>query len=65
MLICSCKAVNDRTVRAAIGSGAATVDEVTRRCKAGGGCGGCHSMLQRLLSECLPQQRQVVGSSAA
>lgn len=65
MLVCSCKAVSDRTVRAAIGSGAATVSEVTRRCKAGGGCGGCHVLLERLLVESRQEECDTVGTSAA
>jgi bacterioferritin-associated ferredoxin len=55
MIVCSCEAVNDRTVRTAIASGAATVDEVTGRCRAGGGCGGCHRLLERLLADCCPE----------
>jgi len=63
MMVCSCKAVSDRTVRAAIAAGAATVDDVTSRCRAGGGCGGCHSLLEQLLADAQP--KQLVGSSAA
>ena len=49
MFVCHCNAVSDRTVDAAIASGASTVDEITERCSAGGGCGGCHRMLESLL----------------
>ena len=49
MLVCHCKAVNDRTVDAAVASGARTVAEVTQRCRAGGGCGSCHRTLQALI----------------
>ena len=51
MFVCSCKAVTDRTVRAAIASGASTIDEVADRCAAGSRCGGCWPELQRLLDE--------------
>ncbi|MEO7442934.1 MAG: (2Fe-2S)-binding protein [Acidimicrobiales bacterium] len=51
MYICHCRAVTDRTIRAAIGSGAATVSEVARRCGAGARCGGCWPALQELLAE--------------
>lgn len=51
MFVCSCRAVSDRTVRAAIAAGAASVDEVIERCAAGGDCGGCWPELQRLLDE--------------
>jgi len=49
MVVCHCEAVSDRTVDAAIASGARTVDDITARCHAGGGCGGCHRMLQALI----------------
>lgn len=51
MYVCHCEAVTDRTVDAAIASGADTVDDVTSRCRAGGGCGGCHSTLQALIDD--------------
>ncbi len=49
MVVCHGKAVTDRTVDAAIASGATSVEEITDRCTAGGGCGGCHRMLEALL----------------
>ena len=51
MYICSCKAVKERTVRAAIASGASTLDEVGRRCGAGTVCGGCHELIDELLGQ--------------
>jgi bacterioferritin-associated ferredoxin len=49
MFVCSCRAVTDRTVDAAIASGAHTIPEVIDRCGAGSRCGGCWPELQRLL----------------
>jgi len=49
MYVCSCRAITDRTVDAAIASGASTVPEVAARCGAGSGCGGCWPELERLL----------------
>lgn len=49
MIVCSCRAVTDRTVHAAIASGAETIDEVANRCGAGGRCGGCWPELERLI----------------
>ena len=49
MLICSCKAVSERTVRAAIADGASSIDDVGRRCGAGTQCGGCHLLIEELL----------------
>ena len=51
MFVCSCRAVTDRTVRAAIASGAQTVEEVADRCGAGARCGGCWPALAELLDE--------------
>ncbi len=64
MFVCSCLAVTDRTVDAAIASGAAVVDEVTQRCGAGGRCGGCWPELQRRLDAAAEQHvgiRQAVA----
>ncbi|MDP9464769.1 MAG: (2Fe-2S)-binding protein [Actinomycetota bacterium] len=54
MVVCSCRAVTDRTVHATISAGADTVDEVAFMCTAGSGCGGCWPELQRMLAECGP-----------
>ena len=41
MIVCLCKGVSDRDVRAAIDSGSQTVRDVGRRCRAGTDCGAC------------------------
>ncbi len=64
MVVCHCKAVSDRTVDAAIAAGASSVPEITALCTAGGGCGGCHRMLESLL-DATATARQPVGASAA
>lgn len=46
MFVCACKRVSDRTVEAAIASGADTVEEVGARCGAGIRCGGCHPFIK-------------------
>ena len=51
MYVCHCRAVNDRTVRAAIDAGARTVEDVGRMCDAGTQCRACHPEIERLLSE--------------
>lgn len=51
MVVCSCRAVTDRTVLAAIAAGATTVDAVTDRCAAASECGGCWPELERLIGE--------------
>lgn len=64
MVLCHCEAVSDRTVDAAVASGAHTVADITARCRAGGGCGGCHASLQALI-DAVTDCRQPVGMSAA
>ena len=51
MLVCHCRAVNDRVVRDLIDLGASDVVDIGRRCGAGTGCGGCRSVLDELLHE--------------
>lgn len=64
MYVCHCKAVTDRTIDAAIASGARTIAEVTARCRAGGGCGGCHGVLQALV-DATAASPESAGASAA
>lgn len=49
MYVCLCHAVTDRKIRKAIARGATSVDEITRACGAGSGCGGCRPELDALL----------------
>ena len=46
MYVCVCLAVTDQEVNDAIEGGAATRQEVTRACGAGGDCGACHDMIE-------------------
>lgn len=41
MIVCMCRGVTDRDVDQVISSGADSVDDVVRRCGAGGDCGTC------------------------
>lgn len=54
MLVCHCRAVNDRIVRELIELGAADVVDIGRRCGAGTACGGCREVLDELLHEHVP-----------
>jgi bacterioferritin-associated ferredoxin len=54
MFVCSCRAVTDRTVKAAIASGATCIEEIAERCGAGSRCGGCWPELERLLQQHAP-----------
>jgi bacterioferritin-associated ferredoxin len=50
MIVCSCRAVSDRTIRDAIADGASTIDELSARCAVASRCRGCSIELERLLS---------------
>ncbi len=65
MIVCSCRGVNDSTVRAAICSGAETLDEIQTRCAAGGRCGGCWPELERMLATQTEQAERRVSHAAA
>jgi bacterioferritin-associated ferredoxin len=49
MIVCLCRGVSDRTVRAVIADGAASVEQVERGCGAGGDCGACAALLETLV----------------
>ncbi|MGH9247248.1 MAG: (2Fe-2S)-binding protein [Acidimicrobiales bacterium] len=49
MLICHCKALNERAIRAWILAGARSTDALAERCGAGATCGGCTAALEELL----------------
>lgn len=51
MYVCSCRGVTDTQLKEAVGAGACSLDDVARACGAGGGCGGCHELLARLLAD--------------
>ena len=51
MVVCHCRAVNDRAIRAEIGAGALDLDDVAARCGAGSRCGGCRPVIAALLAE--------------
>ena len=51
MYVCVCFAITEEEVKSAITSGAGSVSEVTRACRAGGDCGSCHGMIETMLEE--------------
>ncbi len=51
MIVCVCRGVSDRTVRALIAAGAQTRDEVRKACGASTECGKCCAMLAELLED--------------
>jgi bacterioferritin-associated ferredoxin len=50
VIVCHCRAVSDRAIRAAI-EGGADERELVERCGAGGHCGECMPAVRRLLAE--------------
>jgi bacterioferritin-associated ferredoxin len=55
VLVCHCKVVYERDVRAAIEAGARDEFDVADMCGAGTGCGSCVSSVTRILEEhCAP-----------
>jgi len=49
-LICSCFGVSESTIEKAISDlGAPSIDQVTRSCNAGGGCGSCRMLIQEMI----------------
>lgn len=51
MLVCHCRAVNDRQIEAAALCGAGSVREIVAACGAGGVCGGCRPVIEEILTE--------------
>lgn len=51
MLVCSCHAVFESTVRNTIASGASCVESIGEKCNAGRDCGTCIEHLEELLEE--------------
>jgi bacterioferritin-associated ferredoxin len=51
MILCLCRVVTAKSIKAAIADGAASVDEVAARTQAGTGCGACREEVHALLDE--------------
>jgi bacterioferritin-associated ferredoxin len=51
VIVCHCRAVNDRAIRDAVDAGAEDLLAIAAACGAGLGCGGCHPLLVDLLIE--------------
>jgi bacterioferritin-associated ferredoxin len=55
MIVCICRAVSDRTIRAARAEGAQTVEAIAVATGAGTGCGCCRGTIAKILAEpCRP-----------
>jgi bacterioferritin-associated ferredoxin len=51
VIVCHCRAVSDRVIRASIRDGATTVEAVSASTGAAECCGGCEPMVSEILDE--------------
>ena len=56
MIVCHCRVVSDRRIRAEIENGALTVDEIADRCGAGSRCGSCRPTISVLIAALAPPE---------
>ena len=55
MIVCMCKVVSDRAIRAARQAGAGTMEAIAAATGAGAGCGCCRDAIAKMLAEpCKP-----------
>jgi bacterioferritin-associated ferredoxin len=59
MLVCHCKNVSDREIRAAVRGGARTRVDVARACEAGSRCGSCSEAVEDILSSEIRVRRTI------
>ncbi len=51
MIVCQCRRLTERDVRAELARGARDLAELAEGCGAGSACGGCRATLEALLDE--------------
>ncbi|HTQ07001.1 MAG TPA: (2Fe-2S)-binding protein [Polyangiaceae bacterium] len=51
MIVCHCRAVSDRAIRASVREGASSLEAVSERTGAAECCGGCEPMVAEILDE--------------
>jgi bacterioferritin-associated ferredoxin len=51
MIVCHCRRVSDRTIRAAVREGACTEERVAEMCGAGTCCGGCVPAVNEIIDD--------------
>jgi NifU-like protein len=51
-VVCTCFGVTDKEIERVVRENdLTTVEEVTNYCKAGGGCGGCHGQIEKIIAQ--------------
>ena len=58
MIVCLCRRVSDRTIRAAIREGAETEERIAEMCGAGTCCGGCVPTISELIDDERAEKRR-------
>lgn len=51
VMVCHCEAVNDAAICTEIAAGALDAEALAERCGVGAHCGGCHAVVEQLLTE--------------
>jgi len=64
MLVCHCHAVNDQTIRQCVNDGARSGNDVRNACGAGGSCGNCRPVIDRLIEQHCGGQHAASASGA-
>ena len=59
MIVCSCQAVSDREIRAAVRRGARSAADAQTLTGAGTGCGGCRMAVNAVVAEALEVEPQI------
>jgi bacterioferritin-associated ferredoxin len=63
MIICVCKAVSDKHIRAAVRDGASCMRDITRDLKVGTCCGKCVPEARAALDRCVAQPTDAASPS--
>lgn len=64
VLVCHCAVVNEQRICDAIAAGACDVDAIGDDCLAGTGCGNCHPVIERLITQNGPTARREMHKRA-
>jgi bacterioferritin-associated ferredoxin len=64
MIVCLCRAVCEQQLRAVVGRGARSLEEVERACGAGGDCGSCQPEIAALLQRQGPRPAAAAATTA-
>ena len=65
MVVCLCKGISDRKIRALVQDGATSVRDIIRTCQAGSDCGSCLCQLKELVAEARKESCASGGSEGS